>query len=162
MSKTASNILSGVNLCMGHSGIAAGTTTTITTAALVISINGKAYSIGAASNGATPTTDYNTGAAFKPIVAGQACVFVVGYDAGGTRRAMQGPIISLDEYTGKLTAADFPDVPSDVAAVGYLFAQGGSTLASPWTFGSSNTSGVTGMTYTFQAVNWLPSKPVAA
>lgn len=59
-------------------GLAAGTTTTTTTSNGTVfnyCIKGKAYQATGASNGATPTTDSNTAAAFLPIAVNKAGVF---------------------------------------------------------------------------------------
>jgi hypothetical protein len=43
--------------------------------------------------------------------------------------------------------------------IGYIVLKAGSTLSGTFTFGSSNLSGVTGMTYTFVDVIGLPDRP---
>jgi hypothetical protein len=162
MSEAASNALGSANLCMGNSGLAAGTTTTITTAALVICIQGKAYSVAAASNGAAPTTDPNTGAAFRPIAAGGAAVFVVAYNAAGERQVFQGKDGNAVTYASGESALEFPELPAESCAVGYIVVQGGATAVGNWTFGSNNMSGVTGITYTFVPCVFLPARCVSA
>lgn len=161
MSEAASNALGSANLCLGNSGLAAGTTTTLTTLAVAVSIRGVVTAIGAATNGATPTTDFVTGAAFRPVTPNMASVFVVGYDAGGTRRAIQGSMVSNSAYIAGDAALDFPDVPRTVAPVGYVVIQGGPTLSGSWIFGTHNVAGVTGVTYSFVSVSHLPASPLA-
>lgn len=151
------------NETYGYAGLTAGTTTTYTTAnAFPFSIDGVMYSKAAVTNGASPTTDLLTGAAFKPLavdtVNGNACVFVFAVNTAGTVSVAQGPIVKNSQLD--VNPLVFPQLPDTVAAFGYLVARAGTTLAAPWTFGSSNLSGVTGMTYTFRNVNKLPARPI--
>jgi len=139
---------------------AAGTTTTYSTTGVTqYSIDGKAYSKAAVTNGATPTTDYVDGLAFTGITAGYGTVIVFGYDSGGTVRCMQGSVEALDVSGNFVLSPQLPIIPDNVAPFGYLVAKGGSTLSGTWTFGSSNLSSVTGMTYTFVDVMTLPERP---
>jgi hypothetical protein len=160
--EAAANVLGSANLCMGNSGLAAGTTTTITTAALVVCIQGRAYSVSAASNGTAITTDYGTGAAFIAQGPNTVCVYVIGYDAAGNRRAFQGPVGSILTYTAGETAPDFPVIPAEVCAVGYIVAKAASNLSGTWTFGTNNNSSVTGMTWDFVPCVFLPARPPSA
>lgn len=152
-----------LTLALGKAGASAGTTTTLTTAnALNYAIGSKAYNKGAMTNQATPTTDATTGAAFPSISANQGTVVVLGLDAGGNLKAMQGQIQALDTAGAFIVAPQFPAVPDTVCPFAYLVLKGGATLASPFTFGSSNLSGVTGMSYLFQDVIQLPARPQVA
>lgn len=160
MSKQASDRLTGANMCLSHSGLAAGTTNTVSTGALVISLNGRTYSVGAAANGAAITTDAVTGVAFLPLILNQVCTFVIGYDKALARKIVQGPVSGDLAFGSKDGAAAFPIIPETICPVGYILARGGPTLVSTWTFGVSNNSAVTGMTWTFVPVAWLPSKGV--
>ena len=59
-----------------------------TTVTICFCVDGKAKTKTAVTDGATPTLDYNTGAAFLPItgvsgVSGQGTVVVFGYLEGG-------------------------------------------------------------------------------
>ena len=149
-----------LTLCLSKVALAAGTTTTIsTTGTTVYAINGKAYSKAAITNGATPTTDAATGAAFPSISANQGTVVVVGLDASGNVKACQGTIQALDVSGNFILAPQMPVMPDNLCPIGYIVLKGGSTLASPWTFGSSNLSSVTGMTYTFVDLVSMPARP---
>lgn len=141
--------------------LAAGTTTTIsTTGTTAYAISGKAYSKAAITNGATPTTDATTGAAFPAISANQGTVVVVGLDSAGNVKACQGAIQALDAAGSFITAPQFPSIPDTVCPVGYIVLKGGATLSGTFTFGSSNLSGVSGMTYTFTDVALgMPARP---
>ena len=80
-----------MTLCLGKSTLAAGTTTTLSnTGSVVMALNGKVYSNSAMSNTATPTTDYGTGLAFKPILTSQGSVFVICFTSTGTLKVIQG------------------------------------------------------------------------
>jgi membrane peptidoglycan carboxypeptidase len=143
--------------------LAAGTTTTIsTTGSTHYSIKGKSYIKTAITNGATPTTDATTGAAFVGITANQGTVVVIGFDSSGAVKASQGAVQALDSAGNFVVAPQFPGVPDSVCPVGYIVLKGGSTLSGTFTFGSSNLSGVTGMTYTFVSVFTLPARPQVA
>lgn len=151
--------LRGITLCLVKATLAAGTTTTYsTTGTTVYSIQGKAYSKAAVTNGATPTTDVNTGNAFVPVKPNEGSVFVFCYDASGTVRVAQGGVKGLDAGGGFVEAPDFPAIPETVCPFAYLIIQAGAS-ASNWTFGTSNQSGATGVTYTRQDVITLPARP---
>jgi hypothetical protein len=152
-----------LSLTTTKAGLVAGTTTTYTTANITqYAIRGLAYSKAAVTNGATPTTDATTGAAFVPVSANSGSVYVFAFDAAGALKVSQGGVTPLDVQGNFIRAPQFPSVPNTATAFGYLVLKGGSTLASPWTFGSSNLSGVTGATYTFTDVMTLPARPVVA
>jgi hypothetical protein len=147
--------------CLSKASLAAGTTTTIsTTGTTTYAIQGKAYTKSAITNGATPTTDAATGAAFTGITASQGTVVVVGLDASGNVKAAQGSVQALDSAGNFINAPQMPYVPDTMCPIGYIVLKGGSTLSGTWTFGSSNLSSVTGMTYTFVDVALgLPARP---
>jgi hypothetical protein len=143
--------------------LAAGTTTTIsTTGSTHYAIKGKGYIKTAITNGATPTTDATTGAAFVGLTANQGTVVVIGFDSSGAVKACQGPVQALDVGGNFVVSPQFPIVPDTICPVGYIVLKGGSTLSGTFTFGSSNLSGVTGMTYTFVSVITLPDRPQVA
>lgn len=141
-------------------GLAAGTTTTFTTANTTqYAIKGKAYAKAGVTNSATPTTDATTGAAFAPVTANNGSVFVFSWDASGNVKVSQGQVQALDSAGNFIVAPQFPAIPDTLCPFGYLVFKGGSTLASAWTFGSSNLSSVTGATYTFVDIQSLPDRP---
>ena len=162
MSTTLSNALAGGTCCVSKAGLVDGTTTTTTNALTNYAINGRMYQAAAATNGATPTTDAATGAAFAPLTAGKSCIFVYAFDTAGAMKVVQGPLVNGAGVTGKLSAVQFPVMPGGMAAVGYLYAQAGATLVGTWTFGANNMAGVTGMTYTFADLFAIPAQPLAA
>lgn len=141
-------------------GLSAGTTTTYSTANTVqYSIKGKAYSKTAVTNGATPTTDAATGVAFPSFTANNGTIVVLGFDSSGAIKAAQGTTQALDVSGAFIVAPQFPAIPDTMCPFGYIVLKGGATLASAFTFGSSNLSSVTGMTYTFVDVMTLTDRP---
>lgn len=163
MTTNATNGLSGGNIALGKATLAAGTTTThSTTGTLPYAIQGQVYSRTALTNAATPTTDAVTGAAFRALSADQASIFVFCLDSAGATKVAQGPIVTLSQVTGKLSAVPFPALTDALCPIGYLYAQAGTTLSGTWLFGTNNLSGVSGMTYTFRDLCLLPSRPITA
>jgi hypothetical protein len=149
-----------LTLCLSKVTLAAGTTTTISnTGTTVFAIKGKAYSKSAMTNAATPTTDALTGSAFTALSASQGTVVVIGLDKDSNVKACQGPIVALDAANAFVQAPSFPLIPDTMCPIGYIVLKAGSTLSGTFTFGSSNLSGVTGMTYTFVDVIGLPDRP---
>ncbi len=143
--------------------LAAGTTTTYsTTGTTLFCIKGKAYSKAAVTNGATPTTDHTTAAAFVGFTANNGTVVTFSYDSAGTVRCSQGPIQALDVAGNFIISPQFPIVPDTDCPFGYLVLKGASTLVGTFTFGTSNLSSVTGMTYTFVDLMTLPDRPQVA
>lgn len=150
-----------LTLATKKAGLGAGTTTTFSFTAnpLEYAIKGKFYSKATQTNAATPTTDAVTGAAFVALTAGYGSVYVFGYDAAGNIKVMQGKVEALDSQGNFVYAPQFPLIPDSICPFGYLVAKGGATLSGSWTFGASNLSGVSGMTYAFQDVLTLPDRP---
>ena len=156
-----------VTQCQSKVALTAGTTSTINTpgspaGVTVYAIRSKMYSRAAGANLATPTTDFATGLAFLPIVANQGAVFVVGFDAAGTLRAMQGQIQALDIAGAFVLAPQFPIIPDTVCPVGYIVLRAGATAVGNFVFGTNNLSGVTGLTYGFQDICSIPDRPQVA
>ena len=143
-------------------GLAAGTTTTTTTsngATFHYCIKGKAYQATGASNGATPTTDAVTGAAFTAIGLNKADVFVFCYDTSGALKVVQGTIVDYNDsgvfWNG---APQFPTIPDTLCPIGYELVKVIST-GSAWTMGSSNQAAQTGITKVFVDCVTLPERP---
>lgn len=129
------------NVCYSCAGLAAGATTTLTSAnAVHYTIAGKGYTKAAASNEATPTTDINTGAAFVALAAGKGSVFTVFRNTSGDLKVGQGTVVDLDALGNFVNNPWFCPVPSDHAPVGYILVKA-KTGATTWTFGSSNLAG---------------------
>lgn len=155
------------SICIGKAGLAAGTTTTYTRgAAVTASLRGKAVACAAASNTATPTSDFVTGKAFVPIERGKGCIFVFGVTATDTVGAIQGEIVDLVPSganaadTSFADAPQFPAIPDNFCPIGYLWVRIGADLvATSWTLGSSNLATLTGCARGFVDVVMLPDRP---
>lgn len=148
----------------GKAGLAVGTTTTTTTSngtVFYYSIKGKSYTATGASNGATPTTDVNTGAAFTAIGLNKAGVFVWGYNAAGALKVAQGSISNYSDAGVFEVAPQFPPLPDDFCVIGYELVKVIST-GSSWTMGVSNQASQTGITKVFQDCSTLPDRPQVA
>ncbi len=173
--------LAPITMCLGKVTLAAGATTTLSsTGTIVYCIRGKAYSASALSSTATPTTDYATGIAFKPIpipatapnlAAGYGSIYMVGLDAAGTLRVIQGTIEALDaggkfinapQFGGLAPAGSVTSTTANFCPIGYIVVQLGATAVATWTFGTNNLSSVTGVTYTFVDVVCEPDRPQVA
>lgn len=166
-----------VTMCLSKVALAAGTTTTLSnTGTTIFAIRGKAYSKAAMTNAATPTTDYVTGVAFKPIpqpntapnlALGYGSVFTVGFTSGGALAVVQGTIEALDANGNFINAPQFGglgaqgpgSLDNDFCPIGYIVVKLGATAVASWTFGVNNMSSVTGVTYTFVDVISLPDRP---
>lgn len=153
-----------VTLMLTKAGLAAGTTTTTTTTnALVMyhMIKGKMYTATGASNGATPTTDSRTGAAFVAVGLNKACVFAWCLDTAGALKVVQGDIVDYSDAGVFATAPQFPSIPDTLCFIGYELVKVIST-GSAWTMGVSNQAAQTGITKVFQDCGSIPDRPQIA
>jgi hypothetical protein len=157
-----------LTMCTMKATIAAGTTSTLsTTGTTLYCIKGKAYSKGALTNQATPTTDSVTGAAFVAVAAGYGCAFVVSFDSSGNLKVSQGPQQVLDGVTDGanakfLLAPQMAPVVDTHCPIGYIVVKVG-TSGAAWTFGTSNLTGPPANTLvTFVDVMTLPDRPQVA
>lgn len=168
---------SPITMCLSKVTLAAGTTTTLSnTGTTTYAIQGKAYTKAAMTNAATPTTDAATGLAFVPIpiplttqglpggipagAAGYGCIYIVGFNAAGALKVVQGDIAPMDASGNFLQAPGIPGLPTDFCPVGYMIVKLGPTAVATWTFGTNNNSSVTGVTYVFGDLVSLPGRPL--
>lgn len=162
----------GITINLTSAALSTGTTSTFTTGTNSDHVcNGKFQtSYSAASNVATPTTDYNTGLPFKPItgvsgVSGQGTVIVWaflegGADAASSVKCMQGSVEDL--LLGGTTFArppQFPAIPNNVCPFAYQILKQTSQESQIATFGT--TSWDAGDYYTNAIVNiaQMPIQP---
>lgn len=150
-----------ITMCLSKVTLAAGTTSTMsTTGTTVYCINGKAYSKGAITNQATPTTDIATGLAFIPVKTNQGSIFLIGFNAAGTLLCSQGSVTALDSAGNFIVAPQMGLIVDNFCPIGYLVIQAGSTAsAAGWVFGTGNQASVTGITYTIQDLISVPARP---
>lgn len=158
--------LRGSNFCTTVAGLVGvnGAATLTTAAAALFCINGKAYSKAAATGGTSPTLDAATGLAFKPVLPGFGCVFVIGSLAGTDQAfaAVQGEITALNSNVSTyvpgafLVAPEFPVTPDNFCAIGYLVIQvgGNFTPATGWVLGTHYTKEAA---YNSAATSYLPT-----
>lgn len=133
--------------------------TTVTLSYTVDGVFGTA--ITAVTDGVTPTTDINTGAAFLPFGPDQASIFVWMTNAGGTVAVAQGDVVDVDGDTDlRLVHPQFPVIPTGYTPFAYHMLQGDGT-ASAFTFGVSNWN-ATGITKLIKNIARLPKRPVSA
>lgn len=155
----------GVNFCTTSGALTGAGAETVynTTATINYCIDGRFYSKTAITDGVTPTTDGNTGAAFDAVLPDKACVLVWGLNAAGTVSLYQGPIVDVDGDTDVLkSAAQFPSIPSNVCPFAYtLYQTNGTSSAAGLLPGTSNWN-ASGLTATHRNLLTMPSKPVAS
>lgn len=138
--------LSENKFCVTKAGFAAGTTTTFTTtAAITYSLDGEALVFPVQTNTAQPAADAITGLPFVGVPINKGCIFFYGVSLG-VPAVVQGPLADLDSAGNFILAPEYPAVPETFVPFAELtikVASNGST----WTLGSSNSAGVTGVTY---------------
>lgn len=151
--------LKGGNFCTTAGALTAtGTVTTHdTTVSIQYAINGKAYICTAITTGATPTTDYNTGATFTQLGALQGTVVVWALNAAGAVKCMMGSIETLNADSTFFKRPTFPAVPNNVTPFAYQVLKVDST-GSAIAFGTSNWD-ATGFTNAVVDVHVLPNRP---
>lgn len=136
----------------GNINFVAPTITTLTTATTLTTGATLNYSVKGVmcskANGAltTPTTDANTGVAFVGIKASQACTLVYGLDAAGNPLLAQGPVMPYTDTSANSTVIPFPAIPDTMCPFCYITVKGGTTVSGTWLPGTSNWTGVTGVT----------------
>lgn len=155
----------GLNFCTTNSLLTATGAETVhdTTVLLNYCINGKAYTkSGTNADQATPTTDYNTSAAFTGLAGvasagGQGCVFVWAYNSSGTVKVMQGGVETLDASGNFVNRPQFPSIPDDVCPFAYSVSKNYGQ-ATTFTFGSSNWN-ASGHSHAIVNILTLPDRP---
>jgi hypothetical protein len=150
------------NICF-TSGALTGTgaeTVYDTTVTITYSIDGRMKAKTAVTDGATPTTDGNTGAAFTAITPDQATVFVWGLNSSGTVSLRQGSIVDVDGDTDEALAyPQFPPIPDSVVPFAYtIYQTTGASSASGLRPGTDNWN-ATGLTATHVNISTLPTRP---
>lgn len=153
---------SGVSGCL-NSGLltAAGAETVYDTTVIIeFAIDGVLYRKAAVTDGTTPTTDGNTGAAFTALTADQTCYFLWCLNSSGTVKVAQGEIVDGDPDVNVPLGGSYPSVPAVPAgcvpfAIQRVHADG---TASAWTFGTSNWN-ATGIYDVILNLAGLPIRP---
>ena len=134
-----------------------------TTVTINYVIDGKIRTKTAITDGATPTTDIVTGAAFPLLtgggsvanVPGEGAVVVWGLNAAGAVKCAQGPIEKLDMAGNFVRAPQFPPIPDEFCPFAYQVLKAGATASAYGIrFGTSNWN-ATGFTNTIVNVAYL-------
>jgi len=130
---------------------------------LTYAIDGVLKAKTAVTDGVTPTTDINTGAAFNAVLPDQACLLLWLINAAGTVAMAQGDIVDVDGDTDDLkNPAQFPIAPAGYAPFAYtLFQTDGTSSAGGLLPGTSNWN-ATGLTATHREIAFIPSRPILA
>lgn len=156
----------GLTMAFNSSALTATGAETVhdSTVAMNFCIDGKVYQkSGTNADQTTPTTDYNTSAAFTGLVGagssagGQGTVVVWAYNSSGTVKCMMGSIETVDASGNFVNRPQFPAIPNDVCPFAYqvLKHYGVSTT---FTFGTSNWN-TSGLTSTIVNISNLPGRP---
>lgn len=126
------------NAVYANSG--AGNTNISTTNATTFTIGGVQYNVAAISAAAAPTTDVRTGVAPPAILGAQAALVVIGLNASGALRFVQGPIVSFPSGTGASEVnCPLPAIPANFCPIAYQVIKNKNTAGTAaWTFGTSN------------------------
>jgi len=141
-----------------------------TTVTISYVLDGKIAAKTAITDGATPTTDHVTGAAFPPLVGGASvagaygngCIVVWGLISGGTVKCIMGRHSALDVAGRFITAPEFPSIPDTFVPFAYQVLKAGATAsATTVIFGTANWN-ATGFTNAIVNVAELPLRPQIA
>lgn len=152
---------------MANAAFVAGTTSTYTTTASTSSVIRGNWGtvLTAQTNTASPTTDANTGLAFRALAVNQATVLVWGTNAAGAIQLIQGTIVPTAPGVTTTAGAfinypQFPVIPDDFCPHAYSVIRTAPS-ASAWTPGTGAWA-ATGVTTTFRNVSTLPDRPQAS
>jgi hypothetical protein len=159
---TEAHEIRGGNFCTSSGLLTATGAETVydTTVAIWFCINGKSYVKATVADGATPTTDAITGAAFNAILPDKGCIFVWTLNAAGTVGLAQGPIESMDGTTDEfLISPSFPGLLDTLTPFAYtVYSTDGTSSASGLRPGTDNWN-ATGLTVAHQNIMTLPTRP---
>ncbi|MDA8260583.1 MAG: hypothetical protein M0Z99_33950 [Betaproteobacteria bacterium] len=123
-------------------------------------IDGKLHTGASCSGGALETTDDTTGAAFKALNNGYACLFVFTWNADGTWHVSQGPIVKTADLTNNAAVLDFPSIPADACPFAYVPMKHANATAFTFATGNWDQTGLT--VGTVVNCSRLPAQPVTA
>ncbi len=154
--------LKGINLAYTSGALTATGAETVydTTVTITFCIDGKLYAKTAVTDGATPTTDGNTGAAFVAVTTDKVCPFVWALNSSGTVSLYQGTIEDVDGDTdAAIDYPQFPSLPDSVTPFAYtVYQTTGASAAAGLRPGTDNWN-ATGLTATHVNISALPDRP---
>lgn len=158
--------LEGLTVALGACGLVVddGATTFDLATAIDFAIDGKAYTKATVSNGATPTLDGTTGAAFVPVLRDQACVLVFALDAAGVVSLHQADSVPVGSESDTLDfAAQLPLIDLNTyCPIGYVLFQTDGTSAVAGLIPGTDNWNATGLTSTAVSLIAYPSRPIAS
>lgn len=130
-----------------------------TTNATTYTIGGVQYNVAALAAAAAPTTDVRTGVAPVALLGAQACVFVIGLNASGALRFVQGPVVS---FPSGAAAGDvvmsLPAMPANFCPIAYQVIKNKNTAGTAaWTYGTSNFNASNVASETAVQIHTLPN-----
>lgn len=166
-----SNVLSGSSFCTTSGLLTCTGAETVhdTTVTINYVLNGKIDTKTAITDGATPTTDFVTGAAFPALVGGNSvanayghgCTVLWGLIAGDTVKCIMGEHQALDVDGNFIVAPQFPGFPDTFVPFAYQVLKAKATAALSNIFGTTNWN-ATAFTNVIVNVAVLPSRPQVA
>lgn len=148
------------NAVYANSG--AGNTNISTANATTFTIGGVQYNVAALTAAAAPTTDVRTGVAPVALLGAQACVFVIGLNASGALRFVQGPIVAFPSGTAASEVVlPLPPMPANFCPIAYQVIKNKNTAGTAgWTFGTSNFNASNVASETAVQLHTLPSAAI--
>jgi hypothetical protein len=149
------------NAVYANSGAA--NTNISTTNATTFTIGGTQHNVAAIVAAAAPTTDVRTGVAPVALLGGQAAVFVIGLNASGQLRFVQGPVVPFPSGTaaGEVNLP-LPPIPANFCPIAYQVIKNKNTAGTAaWTFGTSNFNAANVASETAVQLHTLPNVPPA-
>lgn len=148
-----------------------------TTGTMLISRNGVEFTKAAVTNGTTPTTDANSGAAFVALYGGgsvantpgEGTKFVWMVNSSGTVKVAQVlqspgykrafPLDMSNGFTAQGGKPGMPPIPEGYVPFAVMTVKAGPTAsASGWIFGTGNWN-ATGITVAVEDINTVPNRP---
>lgn len=148
------------NAVYANSGAA--NTNVSTTTATTFTIGGVQYNVAALTAAAAPTTDVRTGVAPPAILGAQAAVVVIGLNASGALRFVQGPIVAFPSGSAiGDVVLPLPPIPANFCPIAYQVVKNKNTAGTAgWTFGTSNFNAANVSTETAVQLHTLPNAAI--
>lgn len=134
-----------------------------TTNATTYTIGGVQYNVAAITAAAAPTTDVRTGVAPVALLGAQACVFVIGLNAAGQLRFVQGPVVAfpVGSAIGDVIMST-PAIPANFCPIAFQVIKNKNTAGTAaWTFGTSNFNAANISSETAVQLHTLPNVAIA-
>ena len=154
MSQNLTGSAFGGNFILSRAGGATANISGITGAASTYTVQNVTYSNqgllfykATAAGAATPTTDANTGVAFKAQAINTVCAYLWGLNQAGAVGVVQGLIVAWTNTAAGSTPVPMPEFTDAYTPVAYTIVENGAS-GSAFTFGTSlwNQSGATATT----------------